>query len=104
MSEAAYQFLSFSCKGIIVVLAILGFLYTWTEVSGTAPVAETQAEFKSIILDDARLVRCRTIDRSQPSCTLLKDCDDEVERCVITYEVIHRSLGPADHLPLDTAD
>lgn len=104
ISDVLYQALSVFCKGLIGVLAIIGFLYTWNEVSEHRPAVEERPEFKNIILDDARLVRCRTIDRSKPACTLISDCDDQVDRCVVTYEVIHRSLGPADALPTDPAD
>lgn len=73
----------------------------WTEISGSTPETQYQKGFKNIVLDESRLVRCKTIDRSQPSCTMLSDCDDEVDRCVVTFEILNRPMTAGDYLPTE---
>jgi len=48
-----------------------------------------------IILDQSILVQCGRIDRSHPSCTLISKCDDGVDRCVTSYEIIRQDELPA---------
>jgi len=55
----------------------------------------------TIALDETRLVRCGKIDRGQPSCTMLSECDDQVDRCVITFEIFRRPVLPGELEPAD---
>jgi hypothetical protein len=96
-------------KAAVLICAITGFLYLaeffiTRKPPESSPRPPLSGVYMNIVLDDSRLVRCRTIDRTQPSCTLISDCDDDVDRCVVTFEILRRLPGPADHLPLDAAD
>lgn len=57
-----------------------------------------------IALDETKLVRCGKIDRSQPSCTMLSECDDQVDRCVITFEIFRRPVLPSELEPADQSE
>jgi hypothetical protein len=96
-------------KAVVLVCALTGFLYLadfflnkpHEQASKREPM---RGVYLNIVLDDSRLVRCRTIDRTQPSCTMISDCDDDVDRCVVTFEILHRLPGPSDFLPTEAGD
>jgi hypothetical protein len=86
-------------KLTVYIPFVIGVIWILARLPSLPLVLSEPDPYQNIILDESRLVRCRTIDRSQPACTLLSDCEDRVDRCVVTFEILRRPGRLSDFLP-----
>lgn len=105
IGEVLWVFFVFSLRAAAVLCFLAGALWftIWIKnYDQPAPTPKVPFDgYQNIILDESKLVRCRVVDRSQPSCTMLSDCDDGVDRCVGTFEILRRPASPGDYLPTE---
>lgn len=104
--EIAWQFFLFVCGLVSFACFIIGAAWLGSRVSEAyfGPYSKPRAEYQNIILDDATVVRCRVISRGHGACTLLSDCDDFVDRCVATFEILRREPRSGEVLPTEKGD
>jgi hypothetical protein len=99
LGSAAWAFVSALSRLLTALLLIVGLGHMIQYYGLPKRFSPPPAPYQNILLDDNLLIRCRNIDRGQSSCTLLSDCQDGVDRCVITYEVLRQLTGLDDPQP-----
>lgn len=84
-----------------VVLGAVWFATTREQKPAVTP--EESGGWLNVLFDETQLVRCKSfVDRG--SCVQFVGCEDKVERCVVTFEILRRPIGPADYLPTEGKD
>lgn len=87
-----------------LVGVVLGAVWIATTRETKPVVAPNESgDWLNVLFDETQLVRCKSfVDRG--SCVQFVGCEDKVERCVLTFEILRRPIGPADYLPTEGND